>query len=651
MTTGYAGRVLHVDLTDGSVEKKPLDLELAKQFVGAEGIDLRVAYDLIKPNIDPLSPDNVIFLSAGPLVGTQLGTRLSSLCKYPLTGAIAFGSGGMAFGPRLKWAGYDQVVIKGRAPKPVYLRIYDDDVEICDASDLWGKDTVETTEALWARLGRLYSVIAIGKTGENLVPLSIALVDKCSSIGKGGMPAVMGSKNLKAVAVKGSKPVQFADPDKIKKIRDEVVAFQDATGGKRWISIGKMWFALLWGYKIAWRNYKELFPPAKFKELYSEDIYLNEIRGKRLGCAGCRYWCKDLFDIDLDSNRHLTSHISSSSGRVYNIGIQCAGGCTFKEAIQLIDVASRLGVDSHSVAPAMMLAVELYERGVITKEDTGGLELKHDYPTTLALFNKIANREDIGDVLAEGSLGIIRKFGKEYEKDSFHIKGLDQQMDARSYDFSMMVFCQVTNPEGGSMEPAHVGSNWFPHSIRGFKLDDVRAFCERMGMPKETIGKVFNFPPGCYSTPIPTKWAEDFYGMLTALGICEYRTEFFSWPKYAELYSAATGIKMTADDLLKAGERVWNLFRAINAREGFNRKDDRFPPRWLEPMQDSEGNPIPVTTTEGRPISMDTFNKMLDEYYEERGWDVKTGLPTKEKLTSLGLADIAADLQRRGFLK
>jgi len=649
--TGYAGSVLHVDLTKGSVEKKPLDLEMAKQFIGAEGIDLRTAYDLLKPNIDPLSPDNVIFFSAGPLVGTHLGTRCSSLCKNPLTGAIAFGSAGMSFGSRLKWAGYDQVVIKGRAPKPVYLKICDDDVEICDAADLWGKDTVETTETLWKRLGRLYSVIAIGKTGENLVPISVALVDKCSTIGKGGMPAVMGSKNLKAVVVKGSKPVQLADPERFKRTRDQVFAGADAGGGRRWVSVGKMWFAILWGYKIAWRNYTEMFPSEKFKELYGEDVYFNEIRGKRLGCAGCPYWCKDLITLGSGSYKGLTSSISSLSGRVYNIGIQCAGGCSFQEAVKLIDVANRLGIDSHSINGTMMLAVELYEKGVITKADTGGLELKHDFPTTLALFEKIANREDIGDVLADGPLGIIKRFGKEYEKDSFHIKGLEQQMDARCYDFNMMPFCEVTNPEGGSMEPAHVGSNWFPHSIKEFKLDEVREFCERMDMPKETMDKVFSFPPGCYGTAIPTRWAEDFYITLTAFGICEYRTEYMDWPKYAELYSAATGIEVTADDMKKAGERIWNLFKAINVREGFSRKDDRFPPRWLEPMRDGEGKEMPLTTTEGRSVSMDTFNKMLDEYYEERGWDVKTSIPPKEKLTELGLADIAADLQGRGFLK
>jgi aldehyde:ferredoxin oxidoreductase len=638
-------------LTDGTIETKPLNVERAKLFIGDSGVDFRDAYDLIKPGIDPLSAESVIFFSVGPLVGTHLGTKFSTVCKNPLTGAIAFGSGGMGFGPKLKWAGYDQVVITGRAPRPVYLRIFDDEVEICDAGDLWGKDIYETTDALTGKLGRLYSVTAIGKTGENLVPLSVALVDKTSSLGKGGLPAVMGSKNLKAIAVRGSTPIQLADPERYKKISDEILDECDEKhGGRKWIQVGKMWFAIIWGYKIACNNFRELFPSARFRELYSEEVYFNEILGERIGCTGCPFPCKDLITFDTEPYKGLSTTISSLSGRVYNLGIQSAGGPSFKDSIKLIDTANRLGIDSHSFAPAMMLAVELYEKGIITKADTGGLELKHDFHTTMTLLEQTASREGIGDVLADGSLGLIKRFGKECEKYSFHIKGLDQQMDARSYDFDMMGFCEVTNPEGGSMEPAHVGSNWFPHSTRGFNIEEVREFCERMGMPEETIERVFDFPPGCYSTPIPTRWAEDFYVTLGSLGICEYRTEAMDWEKYAGLYSAATGIEVTADDMKKAGERTWNIFKALNVREGFSRKDDRFPPRWLEPMKDEEGNDLPLTTCEGRPVSEETFNKMLDEYYEERGWDIEKGVPTKKKLTELDLADVAADLEQRGLI-
>jgi aldehyde:ferredoxin oxidoreductase len=648
---GYAGRVLHVDLTSGDIETKPLDMERAKLFIGAEGLDLRDAYDLIKPGIDPLSPDNVIFFSVGPLVASHLGTRCSSLCKNPLTGAIAFGGGGMGFGAKLKWAGYDQVIITGRSEKPVYLKINDDDVEICEAAGLWGQDIFDATDRLWDKIGRAYSVTTIGPSGENRVPISVALQDKFSSIGKGGMAAVLGSKNLKAIAVSGSRPMQLADPVSYRKTTEEILAECEKLGGRKWIKVGKMWFAIMWNYSIAYKNYRQMFPTEKFKSLFGEDVYLNEILGKRVGCTGCPYPCKDEITFDKEPYKGLKTTVSSLVGRVYNMGIQCAGGVSFKDTVKLIDKTNRLGVDTHSIAPVMMLAVELYEKGIISKKDTGGLELKHDFQTTLTLLDQIASREGIGGVLADGTPGIIENFGKECEPYAYHIKGLDQQMDARCYDFDMMVFCQVTNPEGGSMEPAHVGSNWFPHSNKGYNMEEVEEFCERMDMPEETRKRIFNFPPGCYSTAITTRWGEDFYGLLTALGICEYRTEAMDWNKYAALYSSAIGIEVSAGDMKTAADRIWNIFKAINVREGFSRKDDRFPQRWLEPLLDSDGEPVPVTTCEGRDISVETFGKMLDEYYAERGWDIRTGIPTKEKLTELGMGDIAGDLEAKGFIK
>jgi len=647
---GYAGQILHVDLTTGMIEKESLDLDRAGLFIGAQGLDLRTAYTMIKPNIDPLSADNVIFFSAGPLVGTQLGTRCSSLTKNPLTGAIAFGSGGMGFGPRLKWAGYDQIIITGRASEPVFLRISDKETEICSIGKLWRRDIYETTDKLWEKLGRLYSVIVIGKTGENLVPISIALIDRTSSIGKGGLPAVMGSKNLKAVAVRGSTQINLADPEKFKRILDRVFKKCDEGGVRTGIKLGKMWMAIKGTATVGYKNYEEIFPREMFKKLYGEEVYFKEIMGKRLGCVGCPYPCKDLVNIENGEGKCISTNVSSLVGRVYNLGIQAAGGASFKETIKLIDVANRLGVDTQTFAPTMMLAVELYEKSIITKKDTEGIELRADFKTALTLLEKVAAREGIGDILAEGSLGIIRKFGKEWEGHSFHIKGLEQQQDARVLDFNMKAFCQVTNPEGGSLEPGQIGGNWFPRFSKGFSVEDVKKFCERMDMPERTKERTFAFPNGCYNIPLTTRWAEDFYVALTALGICEYRTEFLDWSTLAELLSSGTGIETTADRMKNAGERIWNLFKAINAREGFNRGDDRFPPRWLEPLKDAKGSELELGTCEGRPVCIETFDKMLDEYYEERGWDIQTSLPTKAKLEQLGLEDIAEDLHKRGLI-
>jgi len=648
---GYAGRVLHVNLTEGEIETKPLDMDIAQSYIGDLGLGFRTVYDLQGPGVDPLSPDNVLSLSVGPLVGSQLGTRFSCVCRYPLTGAVAFGSGGMSFGPRLKWAGYDQVVITGRSPKPVYLRISDDRVELRDAGELWGKDTVDTTDALWKKHGRLNGIVAIGTAGENLVPMSVALVDKCASLGKGGLPALMGSKNLKAVVVRGSKPISLADPERFKKLRDEILVECEEGGGRTWIKVGKLWFTIMWGFKLAINNYTQMFPSDKSKALYGEKVYLKEILGKRIGCPGCPYPCKDVISLHGGPFDGMESTISSLGGFVGNLGVQTGGGVTFKETIKLSDVLNRLGVDRHTFAGVVNLTFELYQRGIITKEDTGGLELTPSFDTCLTLLNQIATRQGIGDVLADGVKGVVNRYGKEVEQYSCHIKNMDQEMDARQHDFNMAVFCQVTNPEGASWEPAHVGSNWFPHTIKTYDvIEQVQKFCKRMDMPDETIEKIFDFPEGCYSTPITTRWGEDFYSALTALGTCEYRTEFMNWERFAGLYSAATGIEVSADHMKKVGERIWNLFKALNMREGFDRKDDRFPPKWIEPLKDAEGKEIPLATCEGRPVTMETFNTMLDEYYEERGWDIQTGNPTTEKLEELDLGDVADDLHKQGFI-
>lgn len=648
-------RVAYVNLSNGSTEVKELDPELVKSFIGGPGVSFRLAYDLMKPGTDPLSPENPIIMGAGALAGTRIqAPKWSIVTRNPLNGAIFFGNAGMGFGVRLKQAGYDQVVISGRASKPVYLKISNADIELCDAGDLWGKDIYETTDTLWSQLGREYSVMAIGQAGEHLVKISVALVDKTSSIGKGGAPAVMASKNLKAVVVRGTKGVEVADPERFNKISGQLLEIYNKDPHmKTWVELGKMWFATKWNpdLKLTYRNFRGVFPVDRYFELYGEDAYLNEVKGKRIGCATCTHQSKDLITVHKGPYQGLTTNVSSLAGRVWNLGVQCAAGVSLGEVAKLTDVANRYGIDTHTFTPLMGLAVELYERGIITDRDTEGMVLKHDFDTTLALIEKTAFRQGIGNTLADGVYGVFDRFGKECEKYSAHIKGIEpQHVDARTYDFNMMLFTQVVNPQGSDIEAAHVGANWYP-SKAGFSLDAVRKFCQRMGLSKEAVDRVFDAPPGHYNTARITPYAENFFPALSALGICEYRTEYMDWSRFAELYSSVTGIEMTADEMQKASDRLWNLWKALNVREGFDRKDDRFPEKWLQPLRTADGEELPLRTCEGRPVCVETFNKMLDEYYEERGWDIKKGIPTKEKLSELGLTDIAEDLQNRGFLK
>ena len=216
MTTyyGYAGQILYVDLSTGSIRKEPLDLDMARKYIGGFGMNVRLAYDLIPLGADPLGPENAVIIGAGALGGTMaMGcSRIAAATKFPETGAIGCGNGSLSFAPRLKHAGYDHVVITGRSAKPVYLLITDDRVELCDAEGVWGKDLYDATDEIWERHGSEYSVIAIGQAGENLVKPSLTLIDKSATLGKGGLGAVMGSKGLKAVVVKGTGGIAVADP-------------------------------------------------------------------------------------------------------------------------------------------------------------------------------------------------------------------------------------------------------------------------------------------------------------------------------------------------------------------------------------------------------------------------------------------------------
>lgn len=355
----------------------------------------------------------------------------------------------------------------------------------------------------------------------------------------------------------------------------------------------------------------------------------------------CGYPCKDVLMVREGEYKGLISNVSSLVGRVSNLGIECGAG-SLEGVAKLMDVCNRYGICSHAFHPMMSLAIELYERGIISDKDTDGLVLKPGMETAIALLDNIASRKSIGAVLGDGATSVFKNFGKECEQYTCSIKGLTQQWDPRPLKFNMPGFENVVNPEGGNIEPGHVGKPWYSGYSK-FKLDDVRSYCKRMDMSEQATARIFNVQSG-YNVPRLTKYAEDFFSLLTSLGICEYRTEFFDWSKLTELYSSATGIELTVEDMKKAGERIWNMFKVINVREGFSRKDDIFPQKWLQPLRMPDGQEVPLINCAGEKITEKVFEKMLDDYYDERGWDIKTGIPSKDKLVELKLWNVVKDL-------
>ena len=659
---GYMGKNLYVDLTSGRTEVRAIDIKATKRFVGGMGMALWLAYDSLKPGLDPLSPSNVLAVGAGPLAGAfPLATRLSLVTKEPMTGAVAFNNCGMMLGRRIKAAGYDNLVVSGKADRPVYLKIFDDDVELLEASNLWGKNLWETTEELWNIHGPEHSVIAIGQAGENIATLAITFVDNLSHLGKGGLGAVMGSKNLKAIVVGGSKRVAVFDRDRLKEL-----TASHMTNIRRNNYLHPSHVELVHQYAEyfvdywtrLWRNRSEVYPPKMHMEgpmgtlTWRRKVSENKIAHTRLGCPGCPVPCKSRYEVKEGRHKGVVLSVNGAGaykgspgpGKTGEINVRCANDADVEDVIYLLDLCNRYGVCIQAFAPSMDLAVDLYERGIIGKNDTGGIDLKRDVVTTLKLIEQVAYRKGFGNLLADGTAGLIRRFpkGAEYAMD---IKCIDTQFDPRCMGLDAAKFGELTNPEGGAIEPAMSSKELYTYN-------DVKSYCEKVSVPDKTTEKILEDPVNNLSRITP--YAENFHAMLSALDLCESYKSFFNFASFAELYTAVTGFETTASDLRGAADRIWNLYRAINSREGFGRSDDRPPARWFEPYKTETGEMIPLVNAPmggAKPevLTHDDLERLLDAYYDERGWDLKTGIPSKGKLSSLGLQFVADDLQKMGL--
>ncbi|MFC1872053.1 aldehyde ferredoxin oxidoreductase C-terminal domain-containing protein, partial [Chloroflexota bacterium] len=640
-------------LTTGEITTKALDLDIARSFVGDFGINTRLAYDLIKPGVEPLSGDNVIIIGAGPLVGTRVpgAARSHILSKFPLVGSIWEAGGSMALSTRLKAAGYDHLIIRGRASQPVYLRIFNDDVAICDAGDLWGKGVFDATDTLWARHGSRYSVMTIGQAGENLVKISMCLIDKVGTAGKGGLGAVMGAKNLKAVAVNGTGKVRVHDPARFDELTDRLMkrVMSDPSRPEK-IRLGQMfeWPGLIRGTKCEYKNWSEIYDPDKAEALFGVEQYL-KVKQRRLGCPACPTPDKDALEIKDGAYRGLVTYVAGFAGRARDLGLRCELD-SLNELVKCIDLAGQYGIGTHLFWSLTSLAIDLYERGIITRDDTEGLELRRGFETTTKLMEQIAFRRGIGNVLADGLPGIVKRFGKECERYSVTIKGEDVQRDGRANILSPSIFAQIVCPEGGGgSQPGTVASP--DHYSVGSLEDAWKVYCKTIGVPDEALPRIFNQLRG-YNVGRLTKHSEEWYTIISCLGICmrHHISELYSCALGAELYSALTGIEMKPEELKQASERVWNQLKALNVREGFTRKDDKVPVKWLEErLRGLNGEELPLKDSQGNLVTAATIEKLLDDYYDERGWDLQTGIPTREKLTGLGLEAVIADFKARGI--
>jgi aldehyde:ferredoxin oxidoreductase len=645
---GYMGKMLYVDLTTRDVREEDLASDIARRYVGAFGISARLAYDLITPGIDPLSPQNYIIIGAGLLAGTLCPSapKCNAWTKFPLTNTIGPGSSSVGLASRLKHAGYDQLIISGRADRPVYLKVNDSGVEICDAADLWGKDNFEVTDEIWRRYGTDYSVASISQAGENLARISLAIVDKSSTLGRHGFSAVMGSKNLKLIMVGGKRQVRVSDQARFIELVDQIMAdtmnwpIRDeiVRRGLAEFDFDTVFRGQLLGY------YNEAPDDlAAAREKFGLEVYLQRVLKARLGCHSCPVACRD---VDQVSQGEYQGLITFQPHPAHCEGIRLEFQ-NFEEATHFIHVSQIYGIDRMSFMAGAQFLIDLHERGIIPKDDLEGIEIGNEKSLT-NLLQKVAFRQGVGDALADGIQGVVKRFGKECAEYAYSIKGGEQWRDARTDSLHSAMLGAVVSPhvfgtaKSGGIRPS------IPSAAE--EAPEVfRRYGEWTAIPPEAVDRILDTP---FKVNVARflRHSEDVFTTYENLGLCLHVPPFFSMERLAGLYSAATGIEMDASELKRAAERAWNVLKAINAREGFSRKDDKFPPKWLEPLKRGDEEVRMKDFLGIKVLTPDDLEKMLDDYYDERGWDIQTGLPTREKLVELGLEDIANDLAERGVL-
>jgi aldehyde:ferredoxin oxidoreductase len=645
---GYAGLVLHVDLSTGEIRKEPLDMEMARKYLGGGGFSNRLVANIADPLVDPLSPGNVMVYAPGALTGTIApgASKLRLTYKQPLTNTWGSASGSGALGFMIKAAGYDAVIITGKASKPVYLLI-EDEPKICDANEIWGLDLFEATKALWKKHD-FCSVHTIGPAGENLVKTTFGMIDKRSSMGRGGLGAVMGSKNLKAVVARaGSKGIKIYDPKKFISIVNEVYrAMVEDPLREAWREHGVLIGWPTWAKAgFSYRNWSQFFPEERALELYDPEEFYKTIVKTRLACATCPVGDKGRFDIIAGEFSGKEVLVAELLQEITETAIKMDIGPDYNKRLIILDTADRYGLDIMEITSLLDWVIDLQERGILTREDTDGTELKRDFATVMIWMEKISKREGFGDVLADGWVGAIQRIGRGCEKYAVHCKGLTPAfMDARIV-FNPEAFEECISPRGATAVTAES-----PAILPMRPLDKIWRHCNRMRISDEVKEKIFDTPDE-FSIPLLTRRVEDWYQLYTSLGFCarqqiQQRHNFMTM---YNLYLAATGIDLSEEEMLRVGERVVNLERGFNALCGLSRKDDKFPERWFEPFEVLEETKRrkPLTDYYCKvELTREDVKRIFDEYYADRGWDVEKGIPAKEKLVEIGLEDIAERIEK-----
>jgi len=615
----YGGHILRVNLTDGVIDRHPTEEGLARAYLGGRGLNVKRLWDELPAHTDGLSPENMLLFGVGPLAGTLFpgGARFNVTAMSPQTGILGDSNAGGFFGPELKFAGYDQVIVQGRAEHPVYLWIKDDAVELRDARGLWGRDVWQATSAIQQELGDAdVQVATIGQGAENGVRFAGVFVNLNRAAARTGMGTVMAAKNLKAVAVRGTGLVPVADMARFLEILerlDRAIYAHPEYEVRCRLGTTKLIKALDSIGGLPTRHFQR----GRFEAADAvsgeaiEDLY--KIKSK--ACFACTIPCSRFLVVDdprfpgLRLEGPEYEPLAGFTARVGNSDLALALKC--------VDLANRYGLDAIALSEVISWAMECHQRGLLSREEADGLDLAWgNGETVVALIHKVAQREGFGDLLADGVKRAAERLGRGSEEIALHGKGLEVfQADVRSikaYGLGNAV---------ASRGADHLRSEpWFEFS------NDPEEGVRRYGIP-ETAFRLEVKGKG-----LVVKHFEEMAAIADATGVCKNtynNMEVLDWEGTAELLETATGWDLTGEEVRRVGERIVNLERLFIAREGITRRDDTLPRRFLqEPLPEGSG-PSTGSVLELEP--------MLDEYYRARGWDVQTGLPTRDKLEELGL--------------
>ncbi len=629
MKYSYAGKILNVDLTNGNVWQEELTEDLIKKYIGARGINAKLLWDKVNKDTQPFSSENVLVFGAGVLSGTHApcSGRLSVAFKSPATNAYFKASSGGFVANEMKFAGYDHIVISGVSDRPVYLLIKDNIIEIRDASHLWGLNVTETDKALKneLELERLETII-IGPAGENKVKFSSIMSSWGSALGRGGGGAVMGAKKLKAIAISGTNSLSIHDPEKFNKFA------LDARKKLQEDDIAKMLGAFGTAGFVEGLNQTGALPSYNFKKasvdgaekISGQELFKKGYLKGRSGCASCAIHCHRFSGIDdgkYAGTRTLGPELETISSFGNGPGID-----NLEVIIKAAQLCNDYGLDTISTGSVIQWIIECVERGVMSKEQVDGLELKWGAEElVLELIRKIALREGIGDLLAEGTKIASEQIGKDSYKWAVQARGLEQsRCETRGSMSYALSFC--VNNRG----PDHLHSEC---------MAEFGMYPKAKKLIKRITGdEKYANPTLTEKRAEIVRWHEDNFALADCLGFCAFintAANAILEKEMTDMYSSATGIKLSPEEVALIGRRIITLERCFNVREGLDRKDDKLPHRI---MNESLGGRDTSTN------SPEILNKMLDDYYTVHEWDVSTGCPTRATLEKLGLKDIADEL-------